>query len=99
MYGLYGLKHHTVEISGDVTMQDGETNEEGKIELLSPWMLEGRVSQKYSLLNMTNLKFVFSHQVKTTFSYRGDESRVTVDYGIIKGKQQLSHLFRRINSI
>ena len=27
MYGLYGLKHHTVEISGDVTMRDGRTNE------------------------------------------------------------------------
>ena len=26
MYGLYGLKHHTVEISGDVTDPDGRTN-------------------------------------------------------------------------
>ena len=26
MYGLYGLKHHTVEISGDVTDPDGQTN-------------------------------------------------------------------------
>ena len=26
MYGLYGLKHYTVEISGDVTDPDGQTN-------------------------------------------------------------------------
>ena len=38
MYGLYGLKHHIVEISQDVTKagRDGRTNEQqGKIELLS----------------------------------------------------------------
>ena len=36
MYGLYGLKHHIVEISGDVTDPDGQTNkQQGKIELLS----------------------------------------------------------------
>ena len=47
MYGLYGLKHHTVGISGDVTIRDGRTNDEqGKIMLLSLWMLEGWVSQK-----------------------------------------------------
>ena len=28
MYGLYGLKHHTVEISGDVTDPDGRTDEQ-----------------------------------------------------------------------
>ena len=35
MYGLYGLKHHTVERGGDVT-DEGRTNddEQGKIELL-----------------------------------------------------------------
>ena len=27
MYGLYGLKHHTVEISGDVTDPDKQTND------------------------------------------------------------------------
>ena len=32
MYGLYGLKHHIVEKSGDVTDPD---NQQGKIELLS----------------------------------------------------------------
>ena len=26
MYGLYGLKHHIVEKSGDVTDPDGQTN-------------------------------------------------------------------------
>ena len=36
MYGLYGLKHHIVEISGDVTDADGQpTKQQGKIELLS----------------------------------------------------------------
>ena len=51
MYGLYGLKHHTVEISGDVTdagrtNERGTTNDEqGKIGLLSLWMLEDWVSQ------------------------------------------------------
>ena len=45
MYGLYGLKHHTVEMSQCGT--DGRTtnNEQGKIGLLSLWMLEGWVSQ------------------------------------------------------
>ncbi len=28
MYGLYGLKHHIVEISGDVTDADGRTNDQ-----------------------------------------------------------------------
>ena len=27
IYGLYGIKHHIVEIRGDVTMRDGRTNE------------------------------------------------------------------------
>ena len=35
IYGLPGLKHHVVEIRGDVTMRDGRTNEQLKIELLS----------------------------------------------------------------
>ena len=31
MYGLYGLKHHIVEISGDVAMRDNEqTNSEDR---------------------------------------------------------------------
>ena len=47
MYGLYGLKHHTVEISGDVTDagrtndDDDDDDKQGKIRLLSLWMLEG----------------------------------------------------------
>ena len=37
IYGLYGLKRHIVEISGDVTKagRDGRTDKQGKIELLS----------------------------------------------------------------
>ena len=30
MYGLYGLKHHTVEISGDVTDPDEQTTNKQK---------------------------------------------------------------------
>ena len=40
IYGLYGLKHNIVEKRGDVTMRDGRTNEQLKIELLSQWKLE-----------------------------------------------------------
>ena len=36
MYGLYGLKHQIVEISGDVTDPDNQpNNQQGKIGLLS----------------------------------------------------------------
>ena len=43
IYGLYGLKHHIVEICGDVTDAGRTTNddEQGKIVLLSQWMLDG----------------------------------------------------------
>ena len=46
IYGLYGLKHHTVEIRGGVTRRDDErTNErqQWKIGLLSLWAV-GRLS-------------------------------------------------------
>ena len=34
--GLYGLKHHSMEISGDVTMETNEqTNNKVKIELVN----------------------------------------------------------------
>ena len=35
IYGLYGLKHHIVEISGDVTKARRTDGQQGKIELLS----------------------------------------------------------------
>ena len=43
MYGLYGLKHHVVEMS---PMRDNQTmnermEEQSKIELLTKWMLDG----------------------------------------------------------
>ena len=41
IYGLCGLKHHIVEIRDHVTRRDGQqTNEQGKIGLLSQWKLE-----------------------------------------------------------
>ena len=40
IYGLYGLKHHIVEMRGGVT-DAGQPNEQTlKIELLSQWKLE-----------------------------------------------------------
>ena len=30
MYGLYGLKHHTTEINGDVTMETNELQSENR---------------------------------------------------------------------
>ena len=41
IHGLYGLEHHIVEISGDVTDAGRTDDEQGKIELLSQWMLDG----------------------------------------------------------
>ena len=38
MYGLYGLKHHTMEINGDVTMEtndERQTNNKVKIVLVN----------------------------------------------------------------
>ena len=36
IYGLYGLKHHTMEINGDVTMETNKrTNNKVKIELVN----------------------------------------------------------------
>ena len=53
MYGLYGLKHHTVEISGDVTDPDGQpTEQQAKIELLSFWSVKRWVSQLNSSPNL-----------------------------------------------
>ena len=43
-YGLYGLIHHIVEISGDVTdagRTNERTNKQGKIGLLIQWKLDG----------------------------------------------------------
>ena len=37
---MYGLEHHIVEISGDVTDAGRTDDEQGKIELLSQWKLE-----------------------------------------------------------
>ena len=38
MYGLYGLKHHIVEISGDVT-DAGRTNEQTTSEYMATQLL------------------------------------------------------------
>ena len=41
IYGLYGLKHHIVEMRRGVTDAGQRTNEQTlKIELLSQWKLE-----------------------------------------------------------
>ena len=47
IYGLYGLKHQIVEISGDVTDAGQTTTEQTlKIELLSQWKLEAEFRKK-----------------------------------------------------
>ena len=40
IYGLYGLKHHIVEMRGGVTDTGRTNNQTVKIELLSQWKLE-----------------------------------------------------------
>ena len=48
IFGLYGLKHHIVEISGDVT-DAGREKQQAKIDLLSFWSVNRGVSQLYWL--------------------------------------------------
>ena len=54
IFGLYGLQHHVVEIRRDVTMRDGQTNddddEQVKLELLSQWKLYEILGGKKILL-------------------------------------------------
>ena len=55
IYGLYGLKHHIVEMRGGVT-DAGRTNERTneqtlKIELLSQWKLEAEFRKYYKSMN------------------------------------------------
>ena len=44
MYGLYGLKHHIVEISADVTRRDGRTNERTRKDNATQPFDAGRLS-------------------------------------------------------
>ena len=44
MYGLYGLKHHTVEISEDVTRRVGQTNEQTRKDRATQPLDAGRLS-------------------------------------------------------
>ena len=46
---IYGVKHHIVEIRGDVTMRD---DEQLKIELLSQWKLEAEFRNSMSGWNV-----------------------------------------------
>ena len=39
VYGLYGLKHHTVEMRVGVT-DAGRTTEQGTLKIISQWKLE-----------------------------------------------------------
>ena len=45
---FYGLKHHIVEMRGDVTNAGGTNNEQVRIELLSQWILEAEFHKIYS---------------------------------------------------
>ena len=57
IYGLYGLKHHIVEISGDVTDAAQTNSEQGKIELLSFWMLDAEFSNNFDHQGLDMLIF------------------------------------------
>ena len=51
-YGLYGLKHHIVEMRGGVTDAGQRTNKQTlKIELLSQWKLEAEFRNNRYLPN------------------------------------------------
>ena len=56
---MYGLQHHIVEISGDVTMRDGQTNMKKK-RLLSLWTGKQYLVLKKITLNQFN-NFHFWH--------------------------------------
>ena len=58
IYGLYGLKHHIVEIRGDVTMRDKQV----KIELLSQWKLEAEFRKKVKLSSNGNNLLLLHHR-------------------------------------
>ena len=60
MYGLYGLKHHTVEISGDVT-DAGRTNErrQTREDNATQPLDAGRLSFAISFLSRKRLKSGF----------------------------------------
>ena len=53
MYGLYGLKHHIVEISGDVTDPDGRTDGRTTSEYRATQLL---ICEKLSLAMKTKKK-------------------------------------------
>ena len=52
MYGLYGLKHHTVEISGDVTDPDNRTTRKDRATQLL-------ICEKLSLAMLNNASFQY----------------------------------------
>ena len=57
MYGLYALKHHIVEMRGDVTDAGRQTNDEQlNIELLSQWKLAAEFRNYYSVIYMPKRK-------------------------------------------
>ena len=58
-------KHHIVEIRGDVTMRDGRTDEQLKIELLSQWNLEAEFRNDGNL-NLNQIKWLKSVQQNLT---------------------------------
>ena len=41
LFGLNGLKHHTVDVNVTDAGRTGRDNEQWKIELLGQWMLDG----------------------------------------------------------
>ena len=58
IYGLYGLKHHKVEMRGGVTDAGQPNNRTLKIELLSQWKLEAEFRNIYYISRFTGVYFV-----------------------------------------
>ena len=72
MYSLYGLKHHLVEISGDVT-DAGRDKQQAKIVLLSFWSVNRWVSQFFLLESQLEVniafQFEFTHSIIRSSCY------------------------------
>ena len=63
MYGLYGLKHHTVEISGDVTDAGQRTREDSATQPLDDGRLSFAILWGVTSLTATKLVAVQGGEV------------------------------------
>ena len=79
IYGLYGLKHHIVEMRGGVT-DAGRTNEQTlKIELLSQWKLEA----EFRNYNAGQNSFLEIHLIKIKIKRPSDALTIQMHAALI----------------